>query len=153
MTENFVVTHSQQLQQEPSHQQQSISNLCCRICGIDGNLRRCSKCKSAYYCCQDHQKLDWKEHKPECKIIQQKLDILMATSSNTNTNSARSNHLYGDTNHQKSNGYNQATNFVEDLDQFMPNYSNVEQNHIQFSCQQNAFLIGKHRFFLLYTLS
>lgn len=39
----------------------------CRVCGSEGNLRRCSKCKTAYYCSQVHQQSDWRVHKIECK--------------------------------------------------------------------------------------
>lgn len=43
----------------------------CRICGGTDNLRRCSRCQVAYYCCQEHQRLDWKLHKLECRSIHQ----------------------------------------------------------------------------------
>lgn len=41
----------------------------CRVCGSINGLRRCSSCKIAYYCSQTHQKLDWRNHKTECKMI------------------------------------------------------------------------------------
>lgn len=38
----------------------------CTLCGCYGE-KRCSKCKSAVYCCREHQVLDWKEqHKNSC---------------------------------------------------------------------------------------
>ncbi|KXJ76712.1 hypothetical protein RP20_CCG009139 [Aedes albopictus] len=43
----------------------------CRICGETEGLRRCSRCQVAYYCCQDHQRLDWRVHKLECRSIHQ----------------------------------------------------------------------------------
>ncbi|XP_055613272.1 uncharacterized protein LOC129759775 isoform X2 [Uranotaenia lowii] len=43
----------------------------CRICGVAEGLRRCSRCQVAYYCSQDHQRLDWKVHKLECRSIHQ----------------------------------------------------------------------------------
>lgn len=43
----------------------------CRICGVAERLRRCSRCQVAYYCSQEHQRLDWKLHKLECRSIHQ----------------------------------------------------------------------------------
>lgn len=51
----------------------------CRICGGTDNLRRCSRCQVAYYCCQEHQRLDWKLHKLECRSIHQLPSQTMAT--------------------------------------------------------------------------
>lgn len=28
--------------------------------------KKCSQCKNAFYCCEEHQQLDWKNHKNEC---------------------------------------------------------------------------------------
>ncbi|XP_052900796.1 uncharacterized protein LOC128307106 [Anopheles moucheti] len=41
----------------------------CRICGVNEGLRRCSRCQIAYYCSVDHQRIDWKVHKTECRSI------------------------------------------------------------------------------------
>lgn len=39
----------------------------CQICGALGD-KKCSKCKSVYYCSKEHQVIDWKEgHKLECE--------------------------------------------------------------------------------------
>lgn len=38
----------------------------CNVCDRTENLLRCSRCKSVYYCSKDHQRQDWKKHKPEC---------------------------------------------------------------------------------------
>uniref|UniRef100_A0A182IXU5 hypoxia-inducible factor-proline dioxygenase n=1 Tax=Anopheles atroparvus TaxID=41427 RepID=A0A182IXU5_ANOAO len=43
----------------------------CRICGATEGLRRCSRCQIAYYCSVDHQRIDWKLHKIECRSIHQ----------------------------------------------------------------------------------
>ncbi|EAA08934.5 AGAP003523-PA [Anopheles gambiae str. PEST] len=43
----------------------------CRICGVSEGLRRCSRCQIAYYCSVDHQRVDWKVHKLECRSIHQ----------------------------------------------------------------------------------
>ena len=37
----------------------------CAICGKESFLF-CGKCKTTYYCCREHQKQDWKEHKKSC---------------------------------------------------------------------------------------
>ena len=39
----------------------------CKICKTTVGLRRCSKCKQAYYCSEAHQQSDWRTHKLECK--------------------------------------------------------------------------------------
>lgn len=41
--------------------------ICCNVCGSLNSLRRCSRCKSVYYCSQVHQQVDWRVHKIECK--------------------------------------------------------------------------------------
>lgn len=41
--------------------------VCEDISSKDGQeLHRCSRCKAIYYCCKEHQKIDWKRHKSEC---------------------------------------------------------------------------------------
>jgi hypothetical protein len=35
--------------------------------GIERRLRLCSRCKDVVYCSTEHQKADWKLHKPKCK--------------------------------------------------------------------------------------
>lgn len=37
----------------------------CEVCQCDASLR-CGACKAIFYCCKDHQKEDWKNHKPNC---------------------------------------------------------------------------------------
>eukprot|EP00026_Physarum_polycephalum_P019372 Phypoly_transcript_21352.p1 GENE.Phypoly_transcript_21352~~Phypoly_transcript_21352.p1 ORF type:complete len:164 (+),score=30.99 Phypoly_transcript_21352:32-493(+) len=40
-------------------------------CGSTQNLQVCSGCKGIFYCSKEHQKSDWKAHKPLCTKIQQ----------------------------------------------------------------------------------
>lgn len=39
----------------------------CRLCGALENLSLCGGCRDTWYCCKDHQRADWKEHKRKCK--------------------------------------------------------------------------------------
>lgn len=57
----------------------------CRVCGSVGNLRRCSKCKLAYYCSQVHQQSDWRVHKIECKKFSNTSSMPEQTNNNSNT--------------------------------------------------------------------
>lgn len=42
-----------------------MSNPGCELCGAAASLR-CSKCLTTYYCCKEHQRSDWKDHKKFC---------------------------------------------------------------------------------------
>ena len=63
-----------------NHSYHVLKNLCylkecnyseCRA--KDKELEVCSKCKSVYYCCRNHQKRDWKsKHRGECREYQQR---------------------------------------------------------------------------------
>ena len=33
------------------------------------DLNACMKCRLAYYCCKEHQRLHWPEHKKICKAL------------------------------------------------------------------------------------
>ena len=35
--------------------------------GIEKTLLKCSRCLNQLYCSKEHQKSDWKKHKPNCK--------------------------------------------------------------------------------------
>mmetsp|Transcript_15873 Transcript_15873/g.18057 ORF Transcript_15873/g.18057 Transcript_15873/m.18057 type:complete len:242 (+) Transcript_15873:250-975(+) len=37
--------------------------------GITIPLKACSACKQNYYCCVEHQKKDWPDHKEDCKLF------------------------------------------------------------------------------------
>ncbi|XP_074241429.1 egl nine homolog 1 isoform X3 [Saimiri boliviensis] len=39
----------------------------CELCGKMENLLRCSRCRSSFYCCKEHQRQDWKKHKLVCQ--------------------------------------------------------------------------------------
>eukprot|EP01116_Phalansterium_solitarium_P025618 TRINITY_DN9884_c0_g2_i1.p1 TRINITY_DN9884_c0_g2~~TRINITY_DN9884_c0_g2_i1.p1 ORF type:complete len:462 (+),score=201.48 TRINITY_DN9884_c0_g2_i1:172-1557(+) len=40
----------------------------CAKCGQPAP-KRCSRCKNEWYCCEDHQRASWKNHKPICDMI------------------------------------------------------------------------------------
>lgn len=54
----------------------------CRVCGSTTDLRRCSSCKSAFYCSQTHQQCDWRNHRLECKQIRSQLDASLVNQQN-----------------------------------------------------------------------
>lgn len=39
----------------------------CERCGKQDKLLKCTRCKSAFYCGRECQKVDWVNHKPHCK--------------------------------------------------------------------------------------
>ena len=38
----------------------------CDVCRTEGQMKRCARCKKAYYCSVACQKKEWKTHKPNC---------------------------------------------------------------------------------------
>ncbi|XP_048734188.1 egl nine homolog 1-like [Ostrea edulis] len=42
------------------------SDHACVVCGSKENLKRCTRCKGAVYCCRQHQIQDWPSHKTTC---------------------------------------------------------------------------------------
>ncbi|KAM9808763.1 egl nine homolog 1 isoform X2 [Syngnathus typhle] len=42
----------------------------CELCGKMENLLKCGRCRSSFYCCKEHQKQHWKEHKLICKQVE-----------------------------------------------------------------------------------
>ena len=73
---------SQQFQAQPGtssacKQQATGDTAKCRQCRVlsrpnGQSLYRCTGCQQAFYCCTEHQKLDWKSHKVECKSLARK---------------------------------------------------------------------------------
>ncbi|KAL4488633.1 hypothetical protein ABPG73_020332 [Tetrahymena malaccensis] len=55
----------------------------CKLCQKLTN-QRCSGCKVAYYCSQEHSKLDWQNHKQDCKRAQQVNSSQVTVNSNAN---------------------------------------------------------------------
>lgn len=41
----------------------------CQVCGDTGSFAHCFGCKEVHYCCRDHQKADWPQHKVMCRQI------------------------------------------------------------------------------------
>ena len=41
----------------------------CKVCDGTMQLKLCAKCRSISYCSKEHQKLDWPNHKKQCKKI------------------------------------------------------------------------------------
>ncbi|KAL3874575.1 hypothetical protein ACJMK2_037564 [Sinanodonta woodiana] len=39
----------------------------CELCGAFENLLLCGGCRSTWYCCKEHQKTHWKNHKVKCQ--------------------------------------------------------------------------------------
>lgn len=39
----------------------------CQLCGALENLSLCGGCRDTWYCCKDHQRAHWRQHKQECK--------------------------------------------------------------------------------------
>ena len=46
----------------------------CVVCGNEASLR-CGGCKITNYCSKEHQKIDWRNHKKQCKILTEKAII------------------------------------------------------------------------------
>jgi hypothetical protein len=46
-------------------------NQACNFCyDISSKIQKCGGCRCVAYCCKEHQLADWKEHKQECKLLQ-----------------------------------------------------------------------------------
>ena len=41
--------------------------MCCEVCGEMEGVKVCSRCKNCWYCCPEHQREHWPEHKTDCK--------------------------------------------------------------------------------------
>lgn len=41
----------------------------CSKSAVETTLKRCGACKMISYCCEDHQRKDWKNHKTFCGVI------------------------------------------------------------------------------------
>ena len=61
------------LDEHRAHHAASASSHLCSLPGCTSPAPyMCSKCRSAYYCSEDHQMTDWKRHKPECRALSAK---------------------------------------------------------------------------------
>lgn len=57
----------------------------CQLCGALENLSLCGGCREIWYCCKDHQRAHWKEHKRKCKQKQHKTDVCRTEQVTTGT--------------------------------------------------------------------
>ncbi|XP_041351373.1 egl nine homolog 1-like [Gigantopelta aegis] len=48
----------------------------CHLCGAFDGLSLCGGCRKTWYCCKQHQKDDWKEHKKRCSFKRNKKDSM-----------------------------------------------------------------------------
>jgi hypoxia-inducible factor (prolyl hydroxylase) len=46
-------------------------SMACQLCSSSERLMVCSGCKRTWYCSKEHQKLDWKYHKKNCKQMRE----------------------------------------------------------------------------------
>lgn len=51
----------------------SMGRFC--VCGKSEGTMRCSRCKVSSYCCQEHQRQDWKAHKKICYVLQSMREV------------------------------------------------------------------------------
>lgn len=78
--ENRIPSYLQGTQQGTVQQMRQFQHQC-RICGVSEGLRRCSRCQLAYYCSQDHQRMDWRLHKLECRSIHQLQQVSLQSTT------------------------------------------------------------------------
>ena len=80
-----IARTSQFKQKYHSKLQQSVENgrplRQCAVCANVNDLRRCGKCGFVYYCCADHQRLNWLYHKEMCKSIASKSCVTCSVCS------------------------------------------------------------------------
>ncbi|KAG2387734.1 hypothetical protein C9374_001328 [Naegleria lovaniensis] len=56
-------------------EEQTLSTYCCKYCGKSDALKRCSICKSVFYCSIECQKKDWTNHKATCLPVLQSVRV------------------------------------------------------------------------------
>lgn len=52
---------------EENGRQATIDTNRCNTCNKRGKMKKCTQCKSTYYCSKECQIQDWKKHKKRCK--------------------------------------------------------------------------------------
>ena len=57
----------------------------CQLCGAFDSLSLCGGCRKTWYCCKQHQKDDWKDHKKRCSFKRNKKDRSMPKNDDGET--------------------------------------------------------------------
>lgn len=50
-----------------SREMQAEGTPCCKVCVKVGGLSTCGRCEKVKYCSRECQKIDWPDHKSDCK--------------------------------------------------------------------------------------
>ncbi len=64
----LLVNHSKLVEQYPPHVRKGEYFIRCPFCPMI-TVKRCSRCKLITYCCKEHQRLDWSNHRPLCNVF------------------------------------------------------------------------------------
>lgn len=55
----------------------------CAVCSVPAD-KRCSKCHKVYYCSAEHQKQDWRRHRPSCNSSNPSVSTSIVSNSKSN---------------------------------------------------------------------
>lgn len=94
----------------------------CGFCGVNASehiLMKCSGCLNMYYCGKEHQRFDWKKHKPTCKMQQSTKPHMLGSDDSQLGTSVPSERSIFDSNPQLDSTLGSRTN-VSDMHIAMP---------------------------------